>query len=59
MLYDINNLGVFEPYFVNIAYEWLNNGIESFNIWYWFSVDTLDVTNKFVDKVIFLFTILR
>jgi len=57
-LCDIHNLGVFEPYSVDIACEWLNNGFKSFKIKYWFSVDTLNVVDKFINEAIFLFTIL-
>ena len=56
---DICSLGEFKPYSVNIAYKGLDDGFKSIDIWNWFGVDTLDVINKFIDEVFFLFTILE
>ena len=55
---DIHSFGEFKPYSVDIACKGLDNSFKSVDIWNWFGVDTLDVINKFVDKVFLLFTIL-
>ena len=57
MLSDISNFRVFVPNFINVARECLNNGFKSINALNGLYIDTLERTNKLVDKMRFLFTI--
>ena len=55
---DVGNFGVFVPNSINVAREHLNNGFESINTLNGFCVDTLERTNKLIDEMRFLFTVL-
>jgi len=55
---DVNNLGVFMPYSIDVAGKHLNNSFESVNALDELGVDTLERMNKLVNKMRFLFTII-
>lgn len=55
---DIGNFGVFVPNSIDVARECLNSRFESINALNGICVDTFDRTNKFFNKMRFLFIIL-
>jgi len=58
VLSNIGDFGMFVPNSIDIAGKCLNSEFESVNTLNNICVDTLDRTNKFFDKMRFLFTIL-
>ena len=58
MLSNVDNLGVFMLYSIDVAGKHLNNGFESVNTLNRLCVDTLERMNKLINKLRFFFTIL-
>ena len=56
---NIGDFGVFVSNSIDVAGEYLNSKFKSVNALNSIYVDTLDRTNKFFDKMRFLFTILN
>jgi len=54
---NVDNLGVFMPYFIDVAGKCLNNSFKSVNALNGLCVDTLEKMNKLINKLRFLFTI--